>query len=180
MKNVDVRQAEALLASGGVDLVDVREPDEWASGHLPGARHVPLDTLRANPGAGLPRDNVLFVCARGGRSQSAAQIAETHGLKEVYSPDGGTIGWAALGLWRIAGAFDVPFAALLTAQVRRPPPSCVVKAPANWSALTAGSLRAPASPLVTRVGSSSTSCGSRRTRVKMQRPTRPVLERTWW
>lgn len=98
MKYVEPREAEALLASGTVDLVDVREPNEWARGHLPGARLVPLDTLRANPRAVLPRDGVLFVCAQGGRSQTAARLAEELGLTQVYSMNGGTNGWAQLGL----------------------------------------------------------------------------------
>jgi rhodanese-related sulfurtransferase len=42
-------EAVHLLAHDGVDLVDVREPHEWASGHIPGARHVPLGTLLRDP-----------------------------------------------------------------------------------------------------------------------------------
>lgn len=98
MKNIDAQAAQALFAEGNVDLVDVREPHEWANGHLPDARLVPLDTLRASPRASLPRDRVVFVCAKGGRSQSAAKIADTLGLAEVYSLDGGTDGWRARGL----------------------------------------------------------------------------------
>lgn len=98
MKFVNAREAEALLASGGVDLVDVRNPNEWANGHLPGARHVPLDVLRTEPRKHLPRDNVLFVCAMGGRSQQAGRIAEELGFTQVFSLDGGTEAWAALGL----------------------------------------------------------------------------------
>lgn len=98
MKNVSPREAEALLASGDVDLVDVREPAEWATGHLPGARLVPLEVLRANPRAALPRDKVVFVCAKGGRSAAAARVAEELGLTEVFSIDGGTNEWASLGL----------------------------------------------------------------------------------
>jgi rhodanese-related sulfurtransferase/transcriptional regulator with XRE-family HTH domain len=98
MNIVDAKAAQALLAGGDVDLVDVREPREWATGHLPTARLVPLETLRASPRTTLPRDRVLFVCAKGGRSQTAAKIAEAHGLVDVYSLDGGTEGWAARGL----------------------------------------------------------------------------------
>ncbi|MBM4781486.1 MAG: helix-turn-helix domain-containing protein [Archangiaceae bacterium] len=103
MKHVTVREAEALLASGGVELIDVREPSEWARGHLPGARLVPLGTLRTDPKSALPKDNVLFVCAKGGRSQQAGRVAEELGLTQVYSLDGGTEEWARLGL-----PIDVP------------------------------------------------------------------------
>ncbi|MFT3713775.1 MAG: rhodanese-like domain-containing protein [Archangium sp.] len=98
MKFVSAREAEALLASGGVELIDVRNPNEWMSGHLPGARHVPLDELRVEPRKHLTRDNVVFVCAKGGRSQQAGRIAEELGLTQVYSIDGGTEAWQALGL----------------------------------------------------------------------------------
>ena len=99
MKYVGPREAEALLAAGGVDLIDVREPKEWNAGHLVGARLLPLDALRVNPGAVLPRDRaLLFVCAKGGRSQTAGALAEGLGLTQVYSLEGGTEAWAALGL----------------------------------------------------------------------------------
>ena len=98
MKFVKPSEAQALLADGTVELVDVRELREWNSGHLPGARLVPLDTLRLNPAASLSKDRaVLFVCAKGGRSQTAAGLAEQLGI-EVYSLDGGTEAWASAGL----------------------------------------------------------------------------------
>jgi rhodanese-related sulfurtransferase/transcriptional regulator with XRE-family HTH domain len=92
---------EALVASknGDIDIVDVRDAREFASGHVPGARHLPLDELRANPKDGLPRDNVIFVCAKGVRSATAAKIAEeSAGKKDVYSLEGGTLAWATAGL----------------------------------------------------------------------------------
>jgi rhodanese-related sulfurtransferase/transcriptional regulator with XRE-family HTH domain len=91
-------EAQALLSKGSVDVIDVREPHEWATGHLPGARLVPLDTLRGNWSAANVRSPVLFVCAKGGRSMTAAEFAVTQGVNEVYSLDGGTSGWLAAAL----------------------------------------------------------------------------------
>lgn len=91
-------EAQALMAKGGVDVVDVREPHEWATGHVPGARLVPLDTLRANWAASKVQPPVLFVCAKGGRSMAAAEFAEGQGAGPVYSLDGGTSGWVAAGM----------------------------------------------------------------------------------
>jgi rhodanese-related sulfurtransferase len=91
-------QAHALIASGELDVVDVREPREWSCGHLPGARHVPLDRLRSSVKTELPRDGVIFVCAAGVRSQTAARLAEAHGLKKLYNLSGGTQGWTVAGL----------------------------------------------------------------------------------
>jgi rhodanese-related sulfurtransferase len=96
--SVTALQARALIASGELDIVDVREPSEWAQGHLPGARLVPLGQLRANTRALLPRDRVLFVCAAGVRSQTAANLAAALGLGDLYNLSGGTRGWVAAGL----------------------------------------------------------------------------------
>lgn len=98
MKVVDVKEAQALLASGALDVVDVREDHEWETGHVPGARHVPLGAVKADPKRALPRDGVMLVCARGGRSSSAAALADGLGYQTVYSLDGGTMAWREAGL----------------------------------------------------------------------------------
>jgi rhodanese-related sulfurtransferase/transcriptional regulator with XRE-family HTH domain len=94
------REAAALVAKGGVPIIDVREPEEFATGHIPNARNVPLDELRSNWGKGDAQiaDNVLFVCQRGARSLAASEFAEAHGLKQIYSLEGGTSAWSAAGL----------------------------------------------------------------------------------
>jgi rhodanese-related sulfurtransferase/transcriptional regulator with XRE-family HTH domain len=97
-RTVGLQEAQVLLAKGAIDLVDVREPDEYARGHLPGARNVPLARVKANPKEALPRDQVLLVCARGVRSQTAAQAADTLGYQGVCSLEGGTQAWADAGL----------------------------------------------------------------------------------
>lgn len=81
-----------------MDLIDVREPHEWAKGHLPGARLVPLATFKLDPKKAVRSSEVIFVCAKGGRSQQAASAAEAAGLTQVSSIDGGTDEWARLGL----------------------------------------------------------------------------------
>jgi rhodanese-related sulfurtransferase/transcriptional regulator with XRE-family HTH domain len=101
VRTIAAREAHELIGAGGVDVVDVREPHEWATGHLPGARLVPLGQLRADPeGAHLggKGGKVLFVCESGGRSSHAAQLAESRGIVDVYSLEGGTLGWRAAGL----------------------------------------------------------------------------------
>ena len=97
MKTISAPELQSLLTTDA-DIVDVREPDEWATGHVPGARLVPLALLRADPRGALPRDTIVFVCAKGGRSAQAAELAEQIGKKVVYSLSGGTDGWRAIGL----------------------------------------------------------------------------------
>ena len=66
--NVTAQQARDLISRGDVEVIDVREPSEFSSGHLPGAKLVPLASLRASTKKVLRRDGVLFVCAAGVRS----------------------------------------------------------------------------------------------------------------
>lgn len=95
---VTPHEAAALLRDGGLDVIDVRDPHEWAAGHVPGARLLPLGELKADPRRHLPRDGVLLVCARGARSLAAAGVAEGLGLTSIYSLEGGTQAWAGAGL----------------------------------------------------------------------------------
>jgi rhodanese-related sulfurtransferase/transcriptional regulator with XRE-family HTH domain len=98
VRTVTAQGAQELISKGDIDVVDVREPNEYATGHVPGARLVPLGRLRSDPaGAGLGK-RVLFVCERGPRSEQAAKIAEANGIEEVYGLEGGTAAWRAAGL----------------------------------------------------------------------------------
>ena len=79
----------------GVVLLDVREDDEWAAGHAPGALHVPLGDLPARIGE-LPEDELYVVCRAGGRSARAVAWLQENGVDAV-SVDGG------MGAWQDAG-----------------------------------------------------------------------------
>lgn len=79
-----------------VHVLDVREADEWASGHIDGAQHIPLGDL---PGRfeELPEDKqVVCVCAVGGRSGRAAHFLNAAG-KDAVNLDGGMVQWQAAG-----------------------------------------------------------------------------------
>ncbi|WP_394832763.1 rhodanese-like domain-containing protein [Pendulispora rubella] len=97
VRSVSPQQAHDLISRGEVEVIDVREPNEWSTGHLAGARLVPLAQFRANPKAALPRDGVLFVCAAGVRSETAARLAASSGFTKVYNLSGGTRGWVKAG-----------------------------------------------------------------------------------
>ena len=96
--SISPQAAQQLIDSGEIDIVDVREPQEWSTGHLPRSRLVPLSRLRAAPKEALTRDNVIFVCAAGVRSADAARLAVANGLATVYNLTGGTKGWVRAGL----------------------------------------------------------------------------------
>jgi rhodanese-related sulfurtransferase len=97
VQNLTPQQLNELLSKGDIDVVDVRDPSEWSSGHLHGARLVPLEHFRKNAKSSLPRDGVVFVCAAGVRSQTAARTAAALGLTKVYSLIGGTRNWVKAG-----------------------------------------------------------------------------------
>ena len=98
IRSVSAQQAQELVSRGEVEVIDVRDPSEWSGGHIEGARLVPLEQLRATPKAMLPRDGVIFVCAAGVRSQTAARVAAQVGLTNIYSLTGGTRQWVKSGL----------------------------------------------------------------------------------
>jgi rhodanese-related sulfurtransferase len=86
--------SDDLLAE--VHVLDVREPDEWARGHIDGAQHIPLGELQARV-AEVPDDRkVLCVCAVGGRSGMATQFLGTEG-RDAVNLDGGMFAWQAAG-----------------------------------------------------------------------------------
>ena len=103
IKTLSPEQAQELITSGECDIVDVREPREWSRGHLPGARLVPFDRLRQSPKSTLTRDNVIFVCAAGVRSEAAAKVAEESGFSNVYNLSGGTRNWVNSGYKLVVG-----------------------------------------------------------------------------
>ena len=99
-KRIGVDEAKRLVEEGKVRVIDVRDPDEWNSGHIPQATHVPLPQIVNNPEASLPGDREqpqLFVCAVGQRSAVACEVAAMLGYKELYNLDGGTIAWIKSG-----------------------------------------------------------------------------------
>lgn len=84
------------LAAGPVALIDVREIEEYAAAHVPGARLVPLGTVPEAVDE-LPRDERVFViCHSGARSQRAADFLLTRGIDAV-SVAGGTSAWVQRG-----------------------------------------------------------------------------------
>ncbi|MDY6950539.1 MAG: rhodanese-like domain-containing protein [Thermodesulfobacteriota bacterium] len=76
-------------------LVDVRQPEEYVRGHIPGAKLIPVRELVADLSK-LPSDkDLVFYCHSGGRSAAAATLAEEEGgaYGEIYDLEGGIMAW---------------------------------------------------------------------------------------
>ena len=95
--NLTPSDAHARGRDGAI-LLDVREPDEWQSGHAAGAKHIPLGQLRARLSA-LPRDReIITICRSGNRSSRAAAELRRAGFTAVRNMAGGMTAWARAGL----------------------------------------------------------------------------------
>jgi len=80
-------------------VVDVREPEEWAGGLLPGALRLPLSRLKALAPLYLEREQpVLLYCRSGNRSQEARQILQNLGYPKVWQLEGGLKAWSEAGI----------------------------------------------------------------------------------
>jgi len=83
-----------LDAQEDFDLVDVREPSEWAIAHLPRARHIPLGELAKRWSELDPERALVVYCKMGMRSGKALQLLKQHGFHRVRNLEGGLDAWA--------------------------------------------------------------------------------------
>jgi len=86
-----------LSTRDDIQVLDVREPDEWAAGHIAGARHIPLGQLGSRAGELDPQRPIAVVCRSGGRSARAVAALVAAGLP-AHNVDGGMSAGAASGL----------------------------------------------------------------------------------
>ena len=97
VKSIDTEQARTYLDGKQVDdvtILDVRQPKEYESGHIPGATLAPLPEITDHMDR-IDRNKPLLVyCASGGRSRVAAQLLSGQGFKDVINMAGGFHAWA--------------------------------------------------------------------------------------
>ena len=86
-----------VTARGGAHtLLDVREPDEYTSGHVPGAILIPLGELPARVADVPVTSDIYVICRSGGRSARAVEILQAQGITAT-NVAGGTLAWCAAG-----------------------------------------------------------------------------------
>lgn len=82
-------------------IVDVRTPEEYGNGHVPGAILIPVDSLYTRIDDLPKTKNLVFICQMGQRSALACEIAAAMGVNEqsqLYNVEGGTEAWIKQGL----------------------------------------------------------------------------------
>jgi rhodanese-related sulfurtransferase len=97
---IDTRGLQALLrdAPGGVFLLDVRTPREYAEGRVPGSVLIPMNQV-PNRLAEIPRDRkVVVVCATGARSGAVTNYLQQRGYRGAVNYTGGVVDWSRNGL----------------------------------------------------------------------------------
>lgn len=97
--HVDAAGAEPLVQAGKVIVVDVRTPEEYAEGHIVGAKNVDfLESDFETKVAALERDKTYLIhCASGSRSMGALPLFQKLGFASFYHLDGGFSAWKRAG-----------------------------------------------------------------------------------
>jgi rhodanese-related sulfurtransferase len=92
---IDIAEA-ARRHAAGTPVIDVREPDEYVDGHVPGAPLIPLATVPDRVAEVPATGEVLIICKSGGRSKRAAEFLREQGVDAVNIA-GGTSAWIDAG-----------------------------------------------------------------------------------
>lgn len=108
IEEIDAKHLLAMQASG-MPVIDVREPDEFAAGRIPGAVNIPRGVLEfqvdghpalnfaIDPHLSHRREPVILYCRTGGRSALAAEALKRLGFDRPLSLAGGYVQWTADG-----------------------------------------------------------------------------------
>jgi len=99
-KRASAQEVTLLINRSKATVVDVREATEFAAGHLPDAKNIPLGELSKRIGEldKFKSKSVVLVCQSGARANSAAGVLAKAGFAEVVNLDGGIAAWQKAGL----------------------------------------------------------------------------------
>ena len=100
IKEEDFRETKKKLDAGEkITIVDVREDNEWARGHIPGAIHLGKGVIERDIEKAIPNKEtpIVLYCGGGFRSALAADNLQKMGYRNVTSMDGGWRGWTESG-----------------------------------------------------------------------------------
>ena len=92
-QDVTIDEAKDLIDTGTVEVLDVRTPEEFAAGHIPGAKLVPLQVLDSMLSELDKDQKYVVVCRSGNRSTEASGILAESGFKNIFNMNGGMNEW---------------------------------------------------------------------------------------
>jgi rhodanese-related sulfurtransferase len=95
ISEIEVSTLAERVAQGAL-VIDVREPDEYRAGHVPGAQLIPLATIPDHLASFRSDGPTYVICKAGGRSMRACEIAAGEGY-DVVNVTGGTGAWIDSG-----------------------------------------------------------------------------------
>ncbi|MDR0735864.1 MAG: rhodanese-like domain-containing protein [Zoogloeaceae bacterium] len=97
---LSAQQTTRRINHDNAEIIDVREAHEFAGGHLPGARNIPLKELagRVAELAALKEKPLILVCSSGVRSGRASALLKKQGFTDLACLDGGVPAWERAGL----------------------------------------------------------------------------------
>jgi len=120
LPQMSVQELRALVDGGRPpQLVDVRRQGEHEAGHVPGARHIPLDELVTRVDEIDPRRPTFVICGSGYRSSAACGLLARHGVVALANVAGGHTAWQEAGLPLEAPTRSVPEASTHSRTVSR-------------------------------------------------------------
>jgi thiosulfate sulfurtransferase len=93
---INTEQARQLISERGAVIVDIRDEQSYANGHMDNALLLGNHNITEFVEQADPDHPVIVVCYHGNSSQGAAQFLCEKGLEEVYSLDGGFEAWRAV------------------------------------------------------------------------------------
>lgn len=98
VSEMSAAEARPAVEAAYSQFIDVRTPEEYASGHAYRTKNIPLDELTANLDKLEKNEPVYLICETGNRSKKAAAILQQAGFPNTVSVTGGTAAWKAAGL----------------------------------------------------------------------------------
>lgn len=93
-KDITPEEVKAMLNRKDIQLIDVREIDEYRAGHIPGITHVSLSQFVERTGEIDPEKEVICVCRSGNRSGTACEYLSSLGYKKLHNMVGGMNKWS--------------------------------------------------------------------------------------
>ena len=98
--SLSTTQATQLINRDDALVIDVREPDEYVTGHLPESRNIPAGQLGDRVGEldSVKDKPLILVCQTGSRSTGACKQLIAQGFSRAHNLEGGIAGWRAAGL----------------------------------------------------------------------------------